>query len=58
MSSDCDKLQQNVFIAMFLPFDETDIMNQEEKYIYTNKSRDFTFIPFTVQAVTVLQHFF
>ena len=22
--------------AIFLPFDDTDIMNQEEKYIYTN----------------------
>ena len=43
-----------MFIAIFLPFDETDIMNQEEKNIYTNKSRDFTFIPFTVQALTVL----
>lgn len=29
-------------------------MNQEEKYIYTNKSRDFIFILFTVQALTVL----
>lgn len=40
--------------AIFLPFDDIDIMNQEEKYIYTNKSRDFIFIPFTVQALTVL----